>query len=303
MKKSLLLSLALVLSLGLSGCSLSSIFGHKSNNEEIIQPSDGGEEKEPSSQEPSEPEEPSEPSEPEEPEVAQFPSKEVISFFDGLGIEVVIPNYVSSNNEIAYELDDSVEGYLDVYITGSNHEEMVTYKDALVEDSWVVVGEENGDFRLQFDETIAFVDLIDFEDYLLASFFTHEEPEIEYTAEKICEDFNANLASAGYGSIQATWDDTYQEFSTAVNFGASSDESENNLGSGCYTLASFLPEYMALSFEVYGDPTSEDYYDLFGDASYYYYMGFDSPDGLSSVVVISYIYSDLLIAQISIYNN
>lgn len=123
------------------------------------------------------------------------------------------------------------------------------------------------------------------------------EEQVEYTAEKVCEDFNANLAAYG---LAASWNEQYQEYGLAVNFGESDDESESNLGTGAHTLASFLPEYMIEEFEVYGDPTSEDYYDLFGDQSYYFYMSFVSPDELCESVVISYVYSGLLIAQISI---
>ena len=57
---------------------------------------------------------------------------------------------------------------------------------------------------------------------------------------------------------------------------------------------------MGLNFEVYGDPTAEDYYDLFQDGSIYYYMSFSSSDELSEAAVISYIYNGLLVAQISI---
>lgn len=57
---------------------------------------------------------------------------------------------------------------------------------------------------------------------------------------------------------------------------------------------------MVQGVEVYGDPTAEDYYDLFGDGSIYFYLEFDSPDELSYASVISYIYNAKLIAQISI---
>ena len=131
---------------------------------------------------------------------------------------------------------------------------------------------------------------------------TSEEPVVEYTAAKVCEDFNANLTAAGYGSLAAEWDETYEEYSTGASFGASEDESEENLSDAAGTLASFLPEYMSLGFAVYGDPTSEDYYDLFEDGSIYFYASFVSPDESVEAAVISYVYSGYLCAQIGIYD-
>ena len=128
------------------------------------------------------------------------------------------------------------------------------------------------------------------------------EPEVVYTAESVAEEYNANLVEAGYSFLQVEWDEDYEEYGLAVSFGESSDESEENLGSAAYTLAMFLPEYMSEGLSIYGNPESEGYYDLFGDGSCYYYAGFATEDESVEAVVISYIYSSLLIAQISIYD-
>ena len=110
-----------------------------------------------------------------EPIIKEFPAKDVIAFFEEAGIDVVIPNYVVASEEAYFEIDDSYEGYFDVYVTGSSHEEMIDYKDALLYDGWIVVGtSEDGDYKMQFGSTAAFVDLIDFSDYIGVSFY-HEE--------------------------------------------------------------------------------------------------------------------------------
>lgn len=247
-----------------------------------------------------------------EPEKAVFPTKDVIAFYDNLGLDVVIPSYELASVNGKFDVDTSTEGYFDIYPTDTTSAELVAYKDALKADGWTVVSadeETSEDFRLRFGETIAYVDLLDYTSFVeegeapcnLISFYTYEEPEISYDAAKVTEDFNANLAEASI-PFAAEWNEDYQEYGLAVNFGESTDESEKNLGSAALTLASFLPEYMVNDFAVYGDPNAEDYYDLFGDKSYYYYVSFVSPDGLSTVAVISYIYNGLLVAQISIAN-
>ena len=109
------------------------------------------------------------------PVLKEFPAKDIIAFYEEAGLDVVIPNYVVASEEAYFEVDDSYEGYFDVYVTGSTHEEMIDYKDALLYDGWIVVGtSEDGDYRMQFGSTAAFVDLIDFSDYIAVSFY-HEE--------------------------------------------------------------------------------------------------------------------------------
>lgn len=117
-------------------------------------------------------------SEPEK-EQAVFPAKDVIAFFEEAGLDVVITSYSSSNIDVEYEIDDSFEGYFDVYVTGSSHEEMEAYKDACIADGWAVIGENEGDFRLQFGETNACVDLVDFVDYICVSFFIKSSTPVE----------------------------------------------------------------------------------------------------------------------------
>ena len=122
-----------------------------------------------------------------------------------------------------------------------------------------------------------------------------------FDADHVARDFNATLAKAGI-SLSATWDATYEEYSLGVSFGASTDESSSNLGSGALTLGSYLGSYMEKKSQVYGDPTAQGYYDMFGDQSYYFYVLYVSKDGSSKASVVSYIYGGELVAQISIWD-
>ena len=101
---------------------------------------------------------------------------EGISFFADAGVTVSIPEFSVASAEVVVETDDSYEGYFDYYITGATHEEMVAFKDSCVNGDWSVVSEYEGDFRLQFGETIAYADLLDYTEYVLVSFFTYEIP-------------------------------------------------------------------------------------------------------------------------------
>ena len=109
------------------------------------------------------------------PKLKEFPTKDIIAFYEEAGLDVVVSDYAVASEEAYFEVDDSFEGYFDVYVTGSTHEEMIDYKDALLYDGWIVVGtSEDGDYKMQFGSTAAFVDLIDFGDYISVSFY-HEE--------------------------------------------------------------------------------------------------------------------------------
>ena len=126
-------------------------------------------------------------------------------------------------------------------------------------------------------------------------------PQPSYTAAVVAEDFNANVTDAGLGEyIDPAALDDHNEYSTFAVIDQSDDESEASLQRAAAILASFLPEYMTAGESVYGDPTAENYFDIFGDQSYYYYMDFASPDDLSYAVILSYVYSGYLCAQISI---
>ena len=114
----------------------------------------------------------------------------------------------------------------------------------------------------------------------------------EYTPELVANDFNDNLKAEGYDDACVEWDDEYEEYSAGTLIAESTDTSEANLKEACEIVASYLPEYMAQGYAVYGDPTSPDYETIFSDATdiYYYYDEFLSPDEKVVAYFIGYIY-------------
>ena len=202
----------------------------------------------------------------------------------------VVPDYEFAGADVSFEVDDSVEGYFDIYVNNSSAAEMDAYKDALVAEGWAVVGtSEDGDYRVRNGH--AFVDLLNYGDYVLVSFWADNN-----TAESVVAAANENLSAYG---ISIEWDEDYQEYDLAVNFGASDDSSEDNLKSAAYTLASFFPEELGLSFEAYCDPANGGY-DVFGVGIPTYYMAFATRGGVVEATVIGYCYGGKLLAQLSI---
>ena len=123
-----------------------------------------------------------------------------------------------------------------------------------------------------------------------------------YSVETVASDVNALFVASGYSDIQLSWDSTYQEYVVYVTVSDSElDETEENLGSAANLLVPFVPTYMELQYDVYGDPTSADYYDMFDDNSYYYYLGYETPDGEVAVAITSYVYEGELGAQLEVY--
>ena len=120
-------------------------------------------------------------------EPAVFPSENVVAFFEANEVEnVVVPAYVAAAEDVVFEEDDSWDGYYDVYVDPTTAEEMGAYKDLLVENGWVVIGESDGDYRLRYAETDAVVDLLDYtadDTYICASFhIVPAVPLASYTA-------------------------------------------------------------------------------------------------------------------------
>ena len=82
-----------------------------------------------------------------------------------------------------------------------------------------------------------------------------EEEEETYSAEKVCEDFNAALEADGW-PFGAEWDDDYEEYSFGAAFGAEDDdgnpydESEECLKSVVDYVGSYLPEYLVYQWQV-----------------------------------------------------
>ena len=199
-----------------------------------------------------------------------------------------------ASSEALVETDDSFEGYFDYYITGATHEEMVSFKESCEASSWSVIGESEGDFRLQYAETLAGVDLIDMEDYIWISFFVGSDTPVEsHTAEEIAGLFNE--AISGYG-LEASYYEvsSFTGWWLGVYLGESEDDSESSLQAGAYTLASFLPECVLLYSEEYVAATESS------DAEYDMFLV--SEDYSVGIEVYGYLDSGYLSAEIYIYD-
>jgi hypothetical protein len=229
-------------------------------------------------------------------EPVEFPVSKIVKFFEDAGVEdVVVPDFAVASEDVSYETDTSFEGYFDVYVTGATHDEMVAYKDTLVANDWVVVGEsEDGDFRLQFGETIAFVDLIDYGDYILTSFFA--KTAVDYTAEEIATIFNNGLSPYGLAAEYYDIEDVFTGWYLGVSFGESDDDSEENLGSAVYTLAQFLPEDLDVYYEGY-TPAEE-----LEETPANYTLVLVSSGFSSAVEIYGYLDEGLLVSEIYIYD-
>ena len=177
----------------------------------------------------------------------ELPIDDIVSFFEEAGIDdVTIPGYELSNVDTKIEADDSWEGYFDIYLTGSSHEEMEDYKDALVLAGWTVVGENNGDYRLQFGETNAFVDLLDYEDYINVSFFVQKDP---MTPEEALTEFASYFGQ------------TIDEVESGVyGMGAAYayNEQKGNTASGLMSYVDDIFGYVLTEFSALGNWAEED---------------------------------------------
>ena len=229
---------------------------------------------------------------PPEPPVVEnkFPTKEIIAFYDEAGLDVVVPAYVSEAND--FETDTEDPAAFVVYANDSTHEEMVTYKDALVADSWVVESEAEGDFVLSYAETDAVVSLVDFEDYIGIAFSVYVAPEA-HTAEEVAGVFNAGISTYG---LSASYYETegYNGWWLGAYLGVSEDDSEESLSSAVAILAQFLPDYLITFDEGYTAATETS------DAEYSAFLvteGFDV-----GVEIYGYLDSGYLTAEIYIYD-
>ena len=191
----------------------------------------------------------------------EFPSKDVIAFFDAAGIDVVVPNYELASLNGDFETDDSYEGYFDVYAIDTTSAELVAYKDALKADGWVVTSEDEDtseDFALQFADTNACVYLLDYtayaEDgeapYNLISFFVKADAP-SYTAASAI-DAVADLLSEMLGSSISAYHNDNGDY-IVLNFGTSIDAETMKLYSDYF----FVPE----GFEKQGDWTTDAFSD------------------------------------------
>ena len=103
-----------------------------------------------------------------EPALREFPTKDVIAFYEEAGIDVVVPSYTAASEAVEYEIDTETDGVFFVWVNDTTSAELVAYKEALKTDGWVVISDDeetSEDFGLQFGETLARVSLADFTAY------------------------------------------------------------------------------------------------------------------------------------------
>ena len=123
------------------------------------------------------------------------------------------------------------------------------------------------------------------------------------TAEKVAAEISANLTAAAGKEMALEYDETRDEWGIALGLANAQDETEATLKSGVTFLEGFLPDYVEVQDEWYGDPTAEDYLDMFGDQSYYYFAGGETKDGAVQVEIFSWVNANsILVGQMVVYN-
>ena len=121
-----------------------------------------------------------------------------------------------------------------------------------------------------------------------------EEPEVVYTAEDIATEFNAGISAYGLSAEFYDIEGVFTGYYLGVSFGESEDDSEENLGGGVYTLASFLPDYLVVFDEEYVAATEE--------AGAEYDLVLVTENFSAAVELYGYLDEGLLISEIYIYD-
>ena len=83
------------------------------------------------------------------------------------------------------------------------------------------------------------------------------ESVVVYSADDVAAVFNEGISVYGLSASFYDIEGVFTGWYLGVSFGASEDDSEENLGGAVYTLASFLPEYLVVFDEGYEAATEE----------------------------------------------
>lgn len=188
-----------------------------------------------------------------------FPAEDIELYFSLAGLDVVVPMYEIASEFGTFEIDDSVDAHYDVYPIDTTSAELVAYKEALKEAGWVVVSadeETSEDFRLQYGETDAYVDLLDYTSYAeegeapynLVSFFVKRT----YTVESAIDAVASILSSMLGETIEAVHSE--QGHYLVLNFGDTIDEATLQM----YSDYLFVPEGFEAVQEAWQSSTSSD---------------------------------------------
>ena len=124
---------------------------------------------------------------------------------------------------------------------------------------------------------------------------TGGDDDVVHTAAQIASDINANLAADGYDLELTYYNETeFTGYYLGISLEESTDDSEENLSTAAYTLASYLPEYISMTFSGYFE---ED-----GDDPAEYDMYFENEDGSVCIDIFGYLEDGDLCAEIQVYD-
>ena len=123
-----------------------------------------------------------------EPEIHSVSFTEAVEAFSELGIEVVVPDYVSESEELASTISGTT-----YYLTGTTHAEMETFAGTLIAAGWGLSADSFGDYSGVYGETKAKVYVADYLEYsyqaIVVSFSL--APDSSFPSEEIAEDLSA----------------------------------------------------------------------------------------------------------------
>ena len=116
--------------------------------------------------------------------LTEFPLDELTAFFADYDIDAEYLVPFMTNSVVTYEIDDSVEGYFDIYVNYVGDvvvDDMDFYAGLLEEAGWMVLF-NLGDYRLTIKGEVAYVDLLDYssDGYIQLSFFVDDPYVKEY---------------------------------------------------------------------------------------------------------------------------
>ena len=131
-----------------------------------------------------------------------------------------------------------------------------------------------------------------------------EEPEVIpdfHTAEESANAFNTALA-ADYPELALTYDSDDEMYYMEANLGAFTDTSREGLKAVCDDFAKYLPDYIELYAEVYGDPTASGYTQLFEGNPYYFRQIYYSDDDVVTAQIIAGVFDGELVVIALMYD-
>jgi hypothetical protein len=190
----------------------------------------------------------------------EIPTEEIVAMFADNEIEgVVVPNYTVSDVDTEIEIDDSWAdyGYYDVYIVGSTAEEMGEYVTDLLYAGWIVVGEDDGDYILEFGYTGAYVNLGVGEGYI-GLYFYIDEPYIPVTPGEGMTPEEALTVLGGWFGVDPVEDEDEDGVYYYIYNCYEYDEENDVTALGFKDYVDYIVSEELSEFEVYEDWTQDE---------------------------------------------